>query len=139
MARFIKVGRTPSAKGNEQRTPIAVRELQDSAFQRARFKENEVVDTGETWIDGRPIFNFTLDVGFLPNIATKTITLPFEFSEILSVQGRASDGRYTIPLPYVGGAANTDCGIFFDRSVMNIRSLANFSTYEGHVWIRFVK
>ena len=60
-------------------------------------------NTGMTWIDGKPIYRKTIDVGTLPNASVKRVNINVStLKNVLDIRGVAwlSIGL-TIPLPYV--------------------------------------
>ena len=91
-----------------------------------------------TWIDGKPIYQKTINFGVLPNNATKTI--PHGISNIEFVIGCGGfakrSGAY-IPIPRIG--VNV-CGIDADDTNIQIITNANYSTYTtSYVTIQYTK
>lgn len=63
-------------------------------------------NTGMTWIDGKPIYRKTINVGTLPNASVKRVNINVStLKNVLDIRGVAwlSIGL-TIPLPYVNPA-----------------------------------
>ena len=99
-------------------------------------------DTGLTWIDGKKIYQKTIDCGILPNNTTKDVN--HSISNIGYVVEMTGSGKnpttgVQIPIPYVYG--NTKClQLYVDSTIIRLVSTENLSTYtESYVTIRYTK
>ena len=104
--RGVRTGQSPNAKGNDQRVPNNLRLLQTQLENRGSYKLNRETETGDVWIDGRPIFRTVLELGTLPNATVKDVSHNVPFRELLRIYGYASDGMSTLPLPHSDGGAS---------------------------------
>lgn len=75
-----------------------------------------------TWIDGKPLYQKTIDFGALPNATTKTVSSGLTNVTIFDIKAVAYGSSSTSMLPYVdgGSAATANMGIYYDRSNNNI-------------------
>lgn len=56
--------------------------------------------TDGTWIDGKPIYKKTIDFGYLPNDAVKSVAHNIaNISQVIKIEGTAMSGTTAIPLP----------------------------------------
>ena len=57
--------------------------------------------TGETWVDGKPIYRKVIECGQLPNNNSKSIPCNISnLEQVVSLQGYAQNGNLFIPLTY---------------------------------------
>lgn len=63
--------------------------------------DTDETETGETWVDGKPIYRRVVDIGALPDSSTKTITLGLTIDTLISLHGgvKAANAGF-LPLPY---------------------------------------
>ena len=93
-----------------------------------------------TWIDGKPIYEKTVDIENLPNNTTKNVTHGIsDIALIIDIRGFASGVSNTIPLPYssVGGTYNINVNA--DTTNINIQTGYNATGYSGYVTLRYTK
>ena len=67
------------------------------------------VNTGNTWIDGKPIYRKVIEFGALPNAAGRSVNTGLSnVNEIVNVYalGKASNGTYLV-IPYISTGATT--------------------------------
>jgi hypothetical protein len=66
-----------------------------------------------TWIDGKHVYQKTIDCGALPNNATKVVSIPANIDTIVSVSGIASRNGaiLTLPRSYTNTTYNIDVSI----------------------------
>ena len=104
------------------------------------------IETGE-WIDGKPVYQKTIDLGSLPNAASKNVAHGItNLDKVVKLDGTAtnSSGR-TIPLPYITGASSTDSfpqciNLQADRTNVTVGTLAaDRSSYTGYATIHYTK
>ena len=138
-----RYGRTPDAVSNEQRSQNSLSELQESAFQRGRYKLNQEVPTGETWIDNKSIYRVVIDIAPLPNATTKNYAIPVRYQEIVKLYGVANDGTTSVfPLPFLlTGALGNGIGIrITDYQTLTVECGADRSGYtKAYVIIEYTK
>ena len=104
------------------------------------------IETGE-WIDGKPVYQKTIDLGSLPNAASKNVAHGItNLDKVVKLDGTAtnSSGR-TIPLPYITGASSTDSfpqciNLQADKTNVTVGTLAaDRSSYTGYATIHYTK
>ena len=102
----------------------------------------EEIDTGKTWIDGKPIYRKVVDIGALPNATTKTIAHGIaninNFTSITGIAYNSTRGLWA-NLPYPYSAANV-CAIYAGRN--NVFSVASvdFSDYvQAYAILEYTK
>lgn len=101
------------------------------------------IETGE-WIDGKPVYKKTVDVGSLPNASTKAVDHGISnLDRVVSITGTATTtGKRTIPLPYNTGSTNyAQCiGVEIYPTYIRINTLsADRSGFTGYVTIHYTK
>ena len=94
-----------------------------------------------TWINGKPLYQKTLDVGVLPNNNTKLVSIDSNIDLIINYDGFAystTDRTYQRPLPMVG---SSNAIIRIDRNGNDLRIITydNWTTYTGFVTIQYTK
>jgi hypothetical protein len=58
--------------------------------------------TGETWIDGKPIYHKVIDIGALPNAAEKQVAHGIaNFNDLVRLEGLARYTSERLTLPFV--------------------------------------
>ena len=102
------------------------------------------VNTGFTWIDGKPIYKKTVNFGALPNATSKTVAHGISsLNWVINVEsvGKRSDGVFC-PTPLVppGGSALDRYG-FFELDATNIVFYTgyNYSSTSAYVTIWYTK
>ena len=111
-------------------------------FQPIIYSENER-EIG-VWTDGKPLYQKTVDCGYLPNRTTKNVSFGVNnIDKILYVNGIAyySSGGHSLPLPYCDDASYTGNILVDANSNGTIRLIcqADRSAYYGYVTIRYTK
>ena len=96
-----------------------------------------------TWIDGKPLYQKTVDTGVLPNSTLKTVAHNIsDISKIVKYEGMALDstGADVRIMPYVG-FNNWSIGLYVDATNINIQTMQNWaSDYpNSHVTIQYTK
>ena len=116
---------------------------QDLRENRDQFIVNRVVPTNKIWvIDGveRRVFRKTFFVPELPNNATDTIPINTSFSFVTHLYGRADNGQFMVPIPYVNNSTLANCiQLYRDKDDLKLITQINFSSYSGHIFFEFLK
>lgn len=99
------------------------------------------VKTGETWIDGNPIYRKVIDFGSLPNSASKTkahgIT---SLKDVISVRGIANFASGArVPLPFTSTLASSSIMLSCDASLITIQTATDRSTATAKIIIEYTK
>ena len=91
-----------------------------------------------TWIDGKPLYEITIDGGALPNGTSKTITTPANIKRVIDFEGVAYNDADDRPLPF---SANNNNEIRVDRAqgVLRIITFATWNGYSFYLTIRYTK
>ena len=103
-----------------------------------------------TWIDGKPIYRKTYEIGNLPNANTLRVQSGLTASNIniVKLYGTAikSGTHETYPLPFIWGSTSgftNYVGLFFGGTDNNsdiwIRTMTDASSYSGYVIIEYTK
>ena len=92
-----------------------------------------------TWIDGKPLYQKTVDCGALPNATIKNVPHGIDnFGELVSIFGVARHPDYRICIPYVGAKDRLVADIYHD--VIEIVSATNMSSYtETYITLQYTK
>lgn len=95
-----------------------------------------------TWIDGKPLYQKTVDCGTLPDKTTKEVLHNIaNVDKIVSVDGFCDNGSTFMPLPYVHDQnVGNQVGIICNTTKVILLSRgANMSGYNGCVILRYTK
>lgn len=95
-----------------------------------------------TWIDGKPLYEKTIDCGALPNSTTKNVEHSIsDMGYAVAIQGSAinTNTGIRIPLPYVYG--NARClQIYIDSTHVKLIAAENMSIYtQSYITIQYTK
>lgn len=137
--RRLKTGQSPNARGNDQRVPSVLRGLQKRQVESGEYKLNQEVDTGQTWIDGRPIYRYVRDIGSLPNAGTKTLELGFSYREIVEMRGVIRNGLETRALPYNDITSTQDIEFRASNTDFAIQTAINYGSWQGYAIFEYTK
>ena len=100
-------------------------------------------DTGKRWIDGKKIYQKTVNFGALPNATAKRTAHGISnIDKVISIQGFASDSENnSIPIPYVATSDASTYSILMSREGSNIRidAKTNWSTYNAYIILEYTK
>ena len=101
------------------------------------------IETGE-WIDGKPVYKKTIDVGSLPIASSKYVDHGItNLDRVVSITGTATDSsKRSIPLPYNSGSTNYDqcIGVEVLPTQVRVNTLAaDRSGFTGYVTIHYTK
>ena len=96
------------------------------------------------WIDGKPLYEKTIDCGALPNNTTKTVS--YNVSNVEKITyiegvGIASNGG-AIPIPFVDDASkNADmlCDVSVPNANIRFISRGDKSAFNGYITLRYTK
>ena len=94
------------------------------------------------WIDGRPLYQKTVNCGLLPNNTQKQVTCEIEnLKQIVSLSGIANhiNRKEYKPLPCVHNDTIYNILTDYRENYIFIRTTYNFSNYNGYVTIRYTK
>lgn len=101
--------------------------------------------TGETWIDGSPIYSKTFEVAAGPN--NSLLTIAHNISGLGTIIGSRSGGMIATSnnsdirfLPHTpNGEATNGILLTFDATNIYIQSTADYSNHVGHVTMVYTK
>lgn len=100
------------------------------------------VNTGKTWIDGKPIYRKVINCGSLPNATSKTINhniQNIEHSYIYGTAIRSSDKR-EFPLPYAAASAGSEIQLDLTNTAIQITTSVDRSAFDQtYVIIEYTK
>lgn len=93
-----------------------------------------------TWIDGKPLYQKTIDCGALPNTAIKTVAHSISgWSKTVNVYGYSTNGSNCIPVQY-NSAGNADISVYTDATYIGIKTMSDVSSYsETYITIQYTK
>lgn len=98
--------------------------------------------TGGTWIDGKPIYKKTIDIGSLPNGTGKSVDHGItNLERVVRHEGwalQSSDGA-EIPLPYADTTASGSVVIYASSTVIRISAASNRSGFSGYITLWYTK
>ena len=99
------------------------------------------VDTGATWINGKPVYKKTVDTGALPNSTSKQISHGVSNLDIVvSLSGSAKGGTTQITLPYVDTTANASVGAYVSGDYIRIFTSSDRSDFTtSYVTLYYTK
>lgn len=100
--------------------------------------------TGKYWVDGKKIYEKTIDIGTLPNYAvsgTKHVSHGIKpLNRIVEISGVASSSTEAIPLPHVNPwSLSESIVVRVDGSNIIIGTNTDKSGYKGYVTLRYTK
>lgn len=110
----------------------------NNGFQPVIYSEDEH-EIG-VWIDGKPLYEKTINFGALPNNTSKTVSHNIDnIDKIVSING-IGIGSNSKPLPFVDDAVKTG-DILLDASSTNIRIINHYdqSSYNGYITLQYTK
>lgn len=92
------------------------------------------------WIDGKPIYRKMIDLGNLPNAATKNVAhgLTIANVNIVHFYGIAKSGNIYLSLPHCS-IDNTNDAIFINSKNITIQTGSNRSGYTGYCVLEYTK
>ena len=96
-----------------------------------------------TWIDGKTLYQKTINFGALPNTTQKLVSMGLSNVSVKSLKGYADDGAFTINLPHTGvgtTAATSSIALYRDGTYIGVttgQDRTNFTTC--YVTIQYTK
>ena len=100
------------------------------------------VKTNATWIDGKPIYKKTIDIGTLPNATTKTVAHGISnLGLVIKAEGFSSESsgvRITFPFSSVVSVAD-QVAMRFEATNIVITTGLNRSNFSGYVTLWYTK
>ena len=99
-------------------------------------------DTGCKWIDGKPIYKKTVDIGALPNAGSKTVAHGIaNLGLVIKAEGFASgSGGVRVTFPFASVAAVGDqIAMRFEPTNIVILTGVNRSGFSGYVTLYYTK
>lgn len=96
-----------------------------------------------TWIDGKPIYETTINVGALPNNTSISLTAqtPSDLEYLINASGfcvNHSDSSHQRPLPLSAGGSN-DIRVDLGSGYIRITTYTDWSSYDGYLTIQYTK
>lgn len=99
-------------------------------------------DTGLKWIDGKEIYQCTIDVGFLTNNSTKSVAHGISnIDNIIKIEGIAivSSGSNFVPLPSPSKSAAYSVGVKVDKTNVSVETGQNRTTWYAYITLKYTK
>lgn len=99
--------------------------------------------TGKRWIDGKKIYQKTVNFGTLPNNTTKKVAHNISnIDNIISIYGTCvASPKTTLPLPlmYEYGNSTLNTRLVVDNTNVEMKSDSDRSAYTAYVTIQYTK
>ena len=93
-----------------------------------------------TWVDGKPLYRKTINIGALPNKTDIEIPLPANCKRIIKFYGCSTDGSYGIELPAISLTAPIIIFISYPDSKAILRTHDDKSEYtESYLTFEYTK
>jgi len=98
----------------------------------------------ETWIDGKPLYRMTYDIGTVPaggqrQIAINTLNIDTFFINTGKSQVVTNMNNQTFPLPAINTEANRNIDVLRTNNSLFIRCSASIAVVSGFVTIEYTK
>ena len=94
-----------------------------------------------TWIDGKPLYQKTINTGNLPNNGSINLTTPNNLKLIIDAWGviyNVNDNSYQRLLPFSAGGGN-DIRVDINLGTLRIVTFADWTAYQGYLTIQYTK
>lgn len=91
------------------------------------------------WIDGKPLYEKTINFGALPNTTTKSISLSSDTKLVIDIEGFVNRSGYYRPLPYPTYEANYGIRVGVDNNQLVVATGVDWSSYSAYITIRYTK
>lgn len=95
------------------------------------------------WVNGKPLYRKTIDIGALPNNSTKTVAhgiSDVEFvPEIFGSAKREGANAVYVPIPFTDAGSNNSIKVYCDNQNIEIQTGSNRSDMTGYVTISYTK
>lgn len=99
--------------------------------------------TGGTWVDGKPIYKKTINMGALPNAADKTVAHGItNLGMVVKLEGVATNGTYyyNLPLVYQGSDSNYNVELYATSTAVGVKANTNRSMFtSSYITIYYTK
>lgn len=95
-----------------------------------------------TWTNGKPLYRSIIDIGNLPDNSFKNVGINIpNINKITSINGIATDGTYTVPIPSSGYATLGQRieAYIYANSILSVATGGNYSSFTGEVIIEYTK
>ena len=102
----------------------------------------EEVKTNDAWVDGKPIYRKTVQLGTLPNNGMKNVNheiLNIDTIMIDTSHSFATDEVYYMPLPFVNTTATACIKVSTTKTVIAISTGEDRSDLNGFVTLLYTK
>lgn len=101
------------------------------------FKESK---TGNTWVDGKPIYRKVIDLGALPNNTSKNVAHGItNLDNIISMNTIVKGGTVNFVLPAARVVLSGQIGVFRDGANITVETNTNRTTFTGQVVLEYTK
>lgn len=143
----LTVGQIIATKdeGNETSTPVDVVEdgnmhaVTSNAVANSLSYSTAEILTGETWIDGKPIYRKVIDCGAMPNNTTKNVAHGISnIGKVVRSEGYSDNNAgIQIPVPYV---SDIPLSIFVDNTNIVIQTSGDYTAYVNtYITLEYTK
>lgn len=112
-----------------------------SAVARGDYTSAEV-DTGRKWIDGKTVYQKTIDFGQLPSGGERVVSLGIvQLGQIVSVRGIAvHDNKTALSIPYTHPNPGLSVAVYINSSgALGLQTGVDRRSYRGYVTIEYTK
>lgn len=102
----------------------------------------EEVNTGKKWIDGKPIYRQTFNIGNLPNNTAKVVNISISnLNDIIKVEGIANTTNIVLPIPYTSPDNTERISVYVAKVWGNItvNTISDMSSYYGCITLEYTK
>lgn len=101
------------------------------------FTEHKV---GKKWVDGKDIYEKTIDFGNLPNYNNKTVEHGItNLDKIISLTGIAVQDDNYIPLPATANSSSWSIELGASDTMISISTQSDRSDYYGYITVYYTK
>lgn len=117
----------------------------DSKFTNLCDYSTSEVETGQTWIDGSPIYRKVINFGALPNNTVKSVNHNIsDLLQIIKIETIGYDPANVrwIPIPFVPVASmysSTSSNIRINATTVDIYASSNWTTFTAYVILEYTK
>jgi len=96
-----------------------------------------------TWIDGKPLYQKTIDLGNLPNATTKQVNTEISnVKRLINYSATATDsngGNIAFPRLWLGGSGDMYIGFGSNLSTINVATTSDRSGMTGYCTVQYTK
>ena len=95
---------------------------------------------GKKWVDGKDIYEKTIDFGELPIRTIKNVEHGIEnIDKIISIEGIAISEGGTIPMPIVATISSWGCEVGVNDTMVGVTTAQDRSDYYAYIIIQYTK